>query len=357
MHSASNRTPEVLVTNFHPRFTGVSATADAVLSGLHRYFRTVLVGRPLPSQPDAVGLAQALRWARRPPENRPFTIWHVRRNLEMAFAIFARDYLRLPIRTVFTSAAQRYHSVVPRALIARMDAVVATTMQASTYVPRLAAVIPHGVDTARFSPAVDRNDSWSKLNLPGKYGIGIVGRIRREKGTDSFVEAMCRVLPERTDFTAVIVGRAMPADAPFENALKRILEERGLKDRVCFLGEQARERVPEILRSLSLLVASPRYEGFGMTPLEAMASAVPVVATKTGVFRDIIEDGKTGYVVALEDTNALSEAILKITENVPLLHQMGCSARAVAEERLSLENEVRGYAQVFERLWRGEVFI
>lgn len=349
--------PEVLVTNFHRRFTGVSATADAVFAGMHRYFTTQLVGRPLPSAKQVLSLRAALALSRKPPPGRPFSIWHVRRNLEMAIVIFARDCLRLPIRIVFTSAAQRLHSRVPRELIARMDAVVATTSHAAAHVPNLAGIVPHGVDTDRFHPAADRADAWRKLGLPGDRGIGIVGRIRPEKGTDCFVEAMCRVLNHRPGYTGVIVGRAMQSDLLFEKQLKCRLKEAGLQDRVTFLGEQSRERLPHIMRSLSLLVASPRYEGYGMTPLEAMASGVPVVATDTGVYRQIIDDGRNGYVVAIGDVEGLSQAILNVTNDEARLIEMGRYARSIATSRLSIDKEVSGYAHVYERLWKGEVFV
>lgn len=353
---AKPQNAEVYVTNFHKRFTGVSATADAVVSQqIHRYALS-LVGLPLPCLQSSCSLRQAIRCSRQRPDNRPFAIWHVRRNLEMTAALFARDVLRLPIRTVFTSAAQRWHSAIPRALIARMDAVVATTPQAAQYVPHLAAVVPHGVDTQRFVPAIDRQLAWQQLGLPGKFGIGIVGRIRPEKGTDLFVEAMCRALPSRPEFTAVIIGRAKPAEAEFERELRMKLARAGLDQRVVFMGEKPPAELPKILQGLSLLVATPRYEGFGMTPLEAMASGLAVVATDTGVFREIIEDGRTGYVVGIDQVDAITQAVLDVTNNIDRLHRMGFEARQVAVERLSLEREIEGYAKVYQRLWDGEQF-
>ncbi|MFO0939453.1 MAG: glycosyltransferase family 4 protein [Pirellulales bacterium] len=348
--------PEVYVTNFHKRFTGVSATADAVISKQLSHYALKLVGLPLPSLTQSCSYRQALKSSRRPPSHRPFVIWHVRRNMEMAAAIFARDYLRLPIKTVFTSAAQRLHSYIPRQLISRMDAVVATTASAAKFVPHVAAVVPHGVDIYRFTPAVDRNEAWKKLGLQGRFGIGIVGRIRPEKGTDLFVETMLRVLPERPDFTAVIIGRAKPAEAEFEKQLRQQLAAAGLSDRVVFRGEVPPRELPQVLRSLSLLVAPPRYEGFGMTPLEAMASGLAVVATDTGVFRQVIEDGETGFVVGIDQLDQLTEAVLKVTADPNRLHEMGLRAREVAVNRLSLDREFEGYAAVYQRLWNGEKF-
>lgn len=349
-------TPEVYVTNFHKRFTGVSATADAVISKQLSRYALKLVGLPLPSLKHCCSYRQALRCSRSRPNHRPFAIWHVRRNMEMLSALFARDILRLPIKIVFTSAAQRLHSAIPRRLIAQMDAVVATTNQAAQFVPHVAAVVPHGVDTQRFQPAAHRQSAWQQLGLPGQYGIGIVGRVRPEKGTDLFVEAMCRVLPQRPGFTAVIIGRAKPAEADFEKKLRQQLQNHGLEHRVIFVGEKPPHELPKLLSSLSLLVASPRYEGFGMTPLEAMSSGLAVVATDTGIFRQIIEEDQTGYVVGIDQIDALSQAVLKITADPHRLHEMGRRARQVAVERLSLEREIEGYANVYDRLWNGERF-
>lgn len=351
MNNTKLQTPELVVTNFHRRFTGVSATADAVLSQQLNQFRLCLVGDKLPSGPVPITYRQAISLCRRPPENRPFAIWHVRRNLEMAAAIFARDVLRLPIRIVFTSAAQRLHSLVPRHLIAKMDAVVATTAKAGAFVPKLAAVVPHGVDTARFTPAEDRSAAWKSLGYGGQCGIGIVGRVRPEKGTDLFVDAMIRVLPHRPDFTAIIIGRTMPSDAPFEASLKARIQSAGLADRILFVGEHAPQAVPGIIRSLSLLVAPARYEGYGMTPLEAMASGVPVVATKTGAYEEMLGEGIAGKTVEIGDLDGLAIAIAAITEERQQLLELGTKAFERANQRFSLKYEVRNIGNVYDELW------
>ncbi len=355
MNHTTLQTPELVVTNFHRRFTGVSATADAVVSQQLNQFRLCLVGDKLPSGPAPISYRHALSLCRKPPENRPFAIWHVRRNLEMAAAIFARDVLRLPIRIVFTSAAQRLHSVVPRHLIAKMDAVVATTAKAATFVPKLAAVVPHGVDTQRFTPAADRAAAWASLGYGGHCGIGIVGRVRPEKGTDLFVDAMIRVLPERPDFTAIIIGRTMPGDAAFEAELRSRIQTAGLSDRILFVGEHPPHEMPKIIQSLSLLVAPARYEGFGMTPLEAMASGVPVVASDTGVYAEIIH-AQVGHVVPIANLDALTEALLDMTQSTGKLAEMGQAARRTAECKLTLQHEAAGYARLLGQIWQGETF-
>jgi mannosyltransferase len=276
--------------------------------------------------------------------------------MEMSAAIFARDVLRLPIRIVFTSAAIRRHSAFPRALISRMDAVVATTEAAGKLVPNLASVVPHGVDTQKFTPAEDRIAAWQATGLPGKYGIGIVGRVRAEKGTDLFVESMCELLPNNPDFTAVVIGRAKPEDSAFEKALKTKIDACGLTDRIVFVGEVPSHELPTWMRSLSLLVAPARYEGYGMTALEALASGVPVVAANTGVYASVIEEGETGHVVPVGDREGLRQAIQAMIQNPSQLHAAGQLGREFAVNSLSLNQEIEGYQQVYDRLWAGESF-
>ncbi len=345
--------PELVVTNFHRRFTGVSSTANAVVAKQLEQFRLRVAGCPLPMAPAPISYRKALKLCRARPTNRPFAIWHVRRNLEMAAAIFARDVLRLPIRIVFTSAAQRLHSAVPRGLIARMDAVIATTAKAAGFVPQVKAIIPHGVDTDRFLPAADRQASWDQLGYGGRYGIGIVGRVRPEKGTDLFVRALIRVLPQRPEFTGVVIGRVMPADQPFADALQAEIASAGLSDRVRFVGEIAAAQMPQRLSGLSLLVAPARYEGYGMTPLEAMASGVAVVASDTGAYREMILPGATGVVVPIEDAEQLEQSILRLTENPDQLHRMGHDARE-RSLRFSLAEEVERVSRLYDELWNSQ---
>jgi mannosyltransferase len=354
--AAARDSAELFVTNFNRRFTGVSSTANGVVSQQLQQHAMQLVGHPLPLAPEPISLWQAIGCCRRRPANRPFAIWHVRRNAEMLAGLLARDVLKLPIRLVFTSAAKRRHSFFPRQLISRMDAVIATTPTAAELVPHVAAVVPHGVDIERFTPPTDRRQAWEASGFPGRFGIGIVGRIRPEKGTDLFVDAMLRVLPQRPDFTAVIIGRAAPEHAAFEQELKSRIQAANLTERVVFAGEIPAARMPEMTQSLSLLVASPRYEGFGMTALEAMAGGAAVVATNTGAFAEMIVEGQTGHVVPIGDLAALTGAILSITKNPEHLDAAGQAARQHVAEHFTLAGEVAGIEQVYQRLWNGERF-
>ena len=343
--------PDLIVTNFNRNFTGVSATAAGVVRQQAGRYDMALCGVALPGCPDPVTRKAAIAASRRPPPGRAFTIWHVRRNTEMRAALWARDMLRLPIRIVFTSAAIRRHSAFPRWLISRMDAVIATTGPAATFVPHVRAVVPHGVDCARFTPAPDRAAAWAATGYPGARGIATIGRIRPEKGSDRFVEAMLRLLPDRPDTTALLIGRAAETDQAFLDGLTAKITAAGLSDRILFPGEIAPDALPPLMQALSAVVQLPRYEGYGMAPLEGMAAGVPFVATDQGNYRSFAGQGTCGTIIPDQDPGAAVTALHQLLSDPARHADMAAAAREAAATQYSIEAETDGIAAVYDALW------
>lgn len=342
---------DLIVTNFNKNFTGVSATCANVARLQTKTFAMYLAGHGLPNCPKPISARQAVKIARQGPKTKPFQIWHVRRNSEMRTALYARDILRLPIKIVFTSAAQRRHSALPRFLISRMDAVIATTDAAASYVDNVWAVAPHGVDTDIFTPAQNSAKAWQKTGYLGTRGIACVGRIRPEKGTDLFVDAMIKALPALEGATALVIGEAKGTHQNFLQSLRQKIEAAGLTDRIIFTGEIKPSALPATLQGLSLLVALPRYEGYGMTPLEAMACGVPVVASDTGYFRQFLGEGEAGNIVPLESPQDAGKHIAQILGDTALQAKLATGAVNRAREHFSIQKEVAAINAVYEQLW------
>lgn len=344
---------ELFVTNFNRNFTGVSATAANVVRVQRARYDLRLVGVELPDCPAPLPLRMARALAVRPPPGKPFAIWHVRRNTEMRAALWTRDVLRLPVRIVFTSAAIRRHSALPRWLISKMDAVVATSEEAAGFVPHVRAVVPHGVDIDRFHPAEDRAAAWAAQEAGGSRAIATIGRIRPEKGTDLFVEAMLRLLPGHPGLIALVIGRAGGKHEAFQRGLEAKVAAAGLAERIRFTGEAPAARLPEVLRSLSLVCQMPRYEGYGMVPLEAMASGVPFVAAQAGHYRAFSAEGRCGLVVPQEDVAGAAQAMDALLREPARLAAMSVAAREVAAAQFSAAREADGIGAVYEALWAG----
>ncbi len=343
--------PALYVTNFNKNYTGVSATAAGVAGVQQKQFDMRLVGQALPNCPTPISKRVAYGLSKIAPDGRPFAIWHVRRNPEMRAALWARDVLRLPIRIAFTSSAQRRHSLYPRWLISKMDAVIPTTDEAKFFVDNVYSVVPHGVDTMRFTPAKNRAAAWQALGYGGKRGVAAIGRVRPEKGTDVFVETMLQILPKYPDMVALVVGRAAKEHHGFKKKLKDKVAAAGLSDRLLFVGEVAADEMPGLVRSLSLLVALPRYEGYGMTPLEALASGVPFVGSEAGYFDTFSNNGKLGKVVPVAEIKQAVSAVDAWLADGEQLSKASQQAPGFVQQQHSIETEVAGINAVYERLW------
>lgn len=358
MVSASVIDPEIIITNLHRRYTGVSGTINALLPVQSRQLRIGFVGTDLPGAKIAettnpnnfvrLSLWQAIRLSRKKLANGRKRIWHVRRDPEMIITTFLRDVLRFPIRVVFTSAAKHRHSWFPRWLISRMDAVIATTPEAASFVPNTTKVVFHGASIDRFSPPEDKGLIWQQSGLPGRYGIGTFGRIRPSKGTDIFVDAMLKVLPDFPDFTAIICGLCQPSEQGYKQAMLDKIASSGQSKRLIFLGDLPLEDIPTWYRNVTIMVACPRYEPFGITPLEAMASGCAVIASRTGAFEHIVKEGETGLLVPTNNIDALANALRELMSNPDKAIAMGKQGRDWVTVNFSIEKEADRIHAVYQ---------
>lgn len=343
--------PEVIVFNLKKRYTGVSATVNALVPLQLGQWQLAYCGTPLSNGVPGMTLREAIRLSRKPPPGRAFRIWHVRRDHEMMAGLWARDVLRLPIKLVFTSAAQHLHGWFPRWLIARMDAVISTTPKAASFVPNTTAVVPHGIDLSRFSPPADKLNTWAETGLPGKYGIGVFGRVRPDKGSDVFVDAMIAALPHLPDATAVIAGLAQPKHQAYQQALQDKIAAAGLADRIVFLGEVPAGEVHRWYQRCLLCVACPRYEPFGLTPFEAAATGCALVCSRTGAFEELVQPGVNGQLVDTGDAVGLAQAVQQVMQDPMAALRMGQAAQARVTSAFSLAQEAAGIGRVYQGLW------
>ncbi|MBS9475569.1 glycosyltransferase family 4 protein [Ancylobacter radicis] len=339
--------------SFKKRFSGVVATVIGVVPAQARHIAIRALG-PLPAR------VPQLRWrvfrlgSWRRPSQRRWRIWHARRDTEMMVGILLRDLLRQPWKLVFTSAAQKRHGPFLRFLIARMDRVIATSPQAASYLDVPSTVVMHGVDTDTYHPAPDRAAAWAATGLPGRHGIGVFGRVRYQKGQDLFVEAMIELLPAHPDWTAVVIGLSTPSEQSFLTALKARIAAAGLEARLLILGEQPIASMPGWFRCLSVAVIPARWEGFGLVPIEAMASGTPVVAARAGAAAELVRDGETGHLVPVDDQAALTAAIARLMGlDEGAREAVGRAARAHVLAEYSIEREAQKINAVYEEIWRG----
>ncbi len=278
-------------------------------------------------------------------------VWHARRNSEMLAGVVLKFLLGKRLKLLFTSAAQRRHTAYTRWLIRRMDAVIATSDRAAAWLERDATVIHHGIDTGEFAPPQDRAALRGRLGLdPDAVLVGCFGRVRPQKGTDLFVEAMLRVLPDRPDVQGIVMGGVTSDNEGFVADLRGRIAAAGLGERLRILPEDKGFSIAPWFQALDLYVAPQRWEGFGLTPLEAMSCAVPVVATRVGAFEELVADGETGKLVDPGDIDGLTEAIAAYLDDADRRRTHGMAGRARAVAGFRLEDEAAAINAIYRRL-------
>ncbi|QEW22597.1 GDP-mannose-dependent alpha-(1-6)-phosphatidylinositol monomannoside mannosyltransferase [Marinibacterium anthonyi] len=336
----------VIAPNLKKRWSGVTSTVFRLVPVQKQQINIACTGPNLPRDLPRITLLGLIFMRARTPR-----VWHARRNTEMLAGLALKWLLGKNLKLVFTSAAQRDHSPYTRFLIRRMDRVVATSARAAAFLKVPHEVIMHGVDSDRFRPAAHKRDVKDALGLPADHClIGCFGRIRHQKGTDRFVEIMMRLVKRHTDVTAVITGGTTVDNRGFLDDLSGRVTRSGMGGRILFMGEQPDGKVPEFFRAMDIFVAPQRWEGFGLTPLEAMASGVPVVVTRAGAFEEMVVPGQTGIVVDTEDDEALEAAIEELVADPDRRAEMGRIARAHVLNNFALETEASALTRLYREL-------
>ncbi len=340
---------QLIVPNLHRRYSGVTATNRMVAPKLAKLICAAWLGPHAPDGVPRMKLADLAKLWRHPTP----LIWHARRNNEMIIGVLLRAF-GWPLKLVFTSAAQRHHTWITRWLIRQMDAIIATSSISASYLKREATVIPHGVDTNLYAPPPDRAAAFAESGLPGRYGIGCFGRVRAQKGSDVFVDAMCILLPRYPDFTAVIVGAITPEQTAFANDLKRRIEAAGLQSRIVITGELPIEQVQRWYQRLTIYAFTSRNEGFGLTLIEAMSAGAALVAARAGAAELVVQDGATGILVPPGDVDALVSALEPLLRDPASAASMGMRARQRVLGEFSLDVEANRIAEVYCSLFDRE---
>jgi mannosyltransferase len=336
--------------SLHWRYSGVTSTIIALVPRQARDAAIAALGPNLPANVPRVRLRDALSRGWAPPASYRWRVWHARRNTDMLVGVLLKSVLRQPWKLVFTSAGQRRHTAYTRWLIRRMDALIATSEGAARYLEAPATLIQHGVDLERYHPAADRPKAWRDSGLPRSFGVGAFGRIRPQKGADLLVKAMIRLMPKYPDVVLVLTGLVAPQFQAFKAGLEAEIAAAGLQSRIFFLGERPSDEMPQWFRRISLYVAPMRHEGFGLTPLEAMASGAAVVATRTGAANTLVADGETGLLVEPNDLEALTSAIDRLLSDRDLVEAMGRRGREKAVREHDIEGEAERINEIYREL-------
>jgi len=219
--------------------------------------------------------------------------------------------------------------------------------------PENVEVISSGIDFSSFEE--DSSALTSKDYLRREFSfavddylVGIVAHLADHKGHQYLIQATKILKQQAPKIKTIIVG-----EGPLSMELDRQAKELDVEDIIFFLG--FRKDIPKILSSLDLFVLSSHLEGMGSSILDAMASRLPVVATKVGGIPEVVIHGETGLLVPPRNPSALARAILMLYSNKALASRLGQKGYELVHRKFSAEamadKVVRLYEKIGLRRW------
>ena len=215
-------------------------------------------------------------------------------------------------------------------------------------------VLYPGVDTELFRPQPENRESIRReLGIPSDVSlITLVGRFQQVKGHDIFLAAARLIARRQPEVCFAVAGESIfgvSADEAFKQRVLSIAEgDATLRERTHFLGWVAQ---PERLIAASdIVVCSSHFESFGMAPVEAMASGVPVVSTNVGGTAETIVDGETGYLVPPGRPDLIAERVLSLLDDEALRERMGRAGRQRVLDNFSIDRYAAGFSEALDSL-------
>ena len=211
-------------------------------------------------------------------------------------------------------------------------------------------LIANGVDTTRFTqqPGAASDSPWGA----GDFVIGTVARIQDIKNHRGLVEAFAQLralLPAQRDRLRLsIIG-----DGPLMPALRAQVAAAGLQHVVWLAG--ARSDIPQLLHTFSVFCLPSLAEGTPVSLLEAMACALPVVASRVGGIPEVVTEGEHGFLVAPNDPAALAAALARYATEPALARQHGAAARLRVEARYSMTAMLSAYLGLYDHLYQQKI--
>lgn len=229
---------------------------------------------------------------------------------------------------------------ITRRVWARADRVTAVSTElgevARRFLPGLnIEIVPNGVDADRFRP----RDTG---RAGGTVKILSVGQTILRKGHATLIAVLAEMAEgAKPDAELMVVGRQGPDHAELQEQARGL----GVSDRVEFRGAVPKNEMPEIYQEADVLAHLSICEGMSNVVLEAMASGLPIVATRVGGMSSLVEPGRNGTLVAVGDVRAAAEGLRALVTDPALREKFGRQSR-IRAERLPWEACARRYADL-----------
>ena len=219
--------------------------------------------------------------------------------------------------------------------------------------PHKITIIPAGFDPDEFEP-LDKALARNALGLPLNERLILqLGRMVPRKGVDTVIRGLSWLhrhhhIPARL---LVVGGESEwpdPALTPEIGRLQAIADEEGISDYVTFVGRRKRELLKYYYSAADVFVSVPWYEPFGMTPVEAMACATPVIGAAVGGIKFTVKDSETGFLIPPKNHQILGEYLALVFRKPEILNRMSEQAVSRVNQEFTWPVVTKAIARLYE---------
>ena len=259
-------------------------------------------------------------------------------------SVWGSDVFEFPFRSSL-------HKYLLKRNLAAADTIASTSIAMSNQTQqfltsdRHISITPFGVDFSKF----DKNRvKKSDQNI---ITIGTVKTLKHVYGIDILIHALAKVYQllkqQNNEFVEKIKFRIVGGGPDLQN-LQQLACDLGIKDLITFVGRVEHQDVPEELGKLDVYVALSRQESFGVAVLEAQAMRLPVVVSNVGGLPEVVQSGKTGYIVETENPDQAAEMIVKLILDQNLRDELAINAENFARQNFSWEACAQNMQKVYQ---------
>ena len=206
------------------------------------------------------------------------------------------------------------------------------------------------IDTDKFQPAsrlaarrVRRQLKWNN----GEFLVGVVGEITKRKGQEFLVKAIPSLIKAIPHLRVVMVGRFSEQD-PYVKQIRQYLSENGLEYTTQLIG--IRDNVEDFLTAMNVSIVPSLEEPLGLAAIESQSVGTPVIVSETGGLTEVVNDEMSGLIVPMGDSDAISQAIIRLSQDVKLQRRLSFHGQEKVAGTFSPEILVPQVESIYENL-------
>jgi glycosyltransferase involved in cell wall biosynthesis len=253
--------------------------------------------------------------------------------------VIARQGIDYPLKNNFWYKVA-YKKLAER-IVANSEATKTTMLKSAPWlIAERVKVIYNGINPELYKQEYTKNLRNEFGFDENDFVIGFVGRLSVQKGVQYALDAFKSVIEKCSNIHLLICG-----DGELRGDVEKFVSENKLESKIHLAG--FRKDIPDIMKTIDVLLTPSLWEGFGIVLIEAMASGKACIAADTSSIPEIVEDGVNGFLVPPKDSQSIADSLIIMISDPQLVHQMGQVGIKTVNNKFTIDKMIKEYEKLF----------